>query len=107
MALDLFGEPVAGPALGMGGHQSASAEAEVWLTPPPVLEALGGWESFDLDPCAVMAPRPWPTARQHFTLADNGLMQPWHGRVWCNPPYGGETGRRLHRLADFTQQQPR
>lgn len=24
---------------------------------------------------------------QRFTIADDGLSQPWHGFVWCNPPY--------------------
>jgi hypothetical protein len=23
-----------------------------------------------------------------FTIADDGLQQPWHGRCWMNPPYG-------------------
>lgn len=35
---------------GMGGHHSASPTTEEWLTPPFVLEALGGAGSFDLDP---------------------------------------------------------
>lgn len=71
---------------GMGGHQSAAFETDVWLTPPHILDALG---PFDLDPCASPAPRPWPTAAKHYTREDNGLMMPWHGRVWLNPPYGG------------------
>lgn len=59
---------------------------DVWLTPPPILRALAGTDGFDLDPCASEN-RPWPTARQHFTWRENGLAQPWDGRVWLNPPY--------------------
>lgn len=83
----------------MGGHHSPVSESEVWLTPPGIIEALG---PFDLDPCACMEPRPWPTAREHFTRLENGLAQPWRGRVWCNPPYGGPAILRpwLHRMAD-------
>jgi len=60
------------------------------LTDPKIIETLGGWQSFDLDPAAPVS-RPWPTAKQHYTINDNGLVQPWFGRVWCNPPYGRKT----------------
>jgi hypothetical protein len=70
---------------------------DVWLTPPDILTAVG---PFDLDPCAVTQPRPWPTAARHYVEADNGLTQPWEGFVWCNPPFGPEAGKWLHRLAD-------
>ena len=55
-----------------------------WLTPPWVLEQLG---TFDLDPCAPVN-APWPTARHHFTINDDGLAQDWEGRVFMNSPYG-------------------
>ncbi|MDG4853840.1 MULTISPECIES: hypothetical protein [unclassified Mesorhizobium] len=42
----------------IGSHQSAAAGTDVWLTPPALLAALGGAESFDLDPCAPLD-RPW------------------------------------------------
>lgn len=85
---------------GIGGHQSAKSRTDEWLTPPDVLAALGGAESFDLDPCSPIA-RPWPTARQHFTIEDNGLIQRWHGRVWLNPPYSSTViGLWLGRMAD-------
>jgi hypothetical protein len=71
-------------------------ERDEWLTPPNVLGALG---AFDLDPCAPVV-RPWPMATEHYTAADNGLAKPWRGRVWLNPPYGGETARWMERLAD-------
>jgi len=57
---------------------------DIWLTPRYVLEALG---KFDLDPCAA-SNRPWPTAKNHYTVEDDGLSRPWTGRVWCNPPFG-------------------
>lgn len=54
-----------------------------WLTPPHILRRLG---PFDLDPCAPIN-RPWDTAKHHYTIEDDGLKQPWFGRVFCNPPY--------------------
>lgn len=54
-----------------------------WLTPPELLAKLG---DFDLDPCSPIN-RPWPMAANHYTIEDNGLKQPWFGRVFCNPPY--------------------
>lgn len=91
----LFGEPSA-RRRSMGSHQSASSGSDVWLTPRWILDALG---SFDLDPCAAPDPRPWPTARNHYTADVDGLRQPWAGRVWLNPPYSA-VGRWLTRLAD-------
>lgn len=82
--------------MSMGGHQSAAALKDEWLTPRHVLAALG---PFDLDPCAPQV-RPWDTAARHYTVMDNGLVQPWEGRVWCNPPYGLEAAQWLARCAD-------
>lgn len=85
----------------MGAHQSARPISTIWLTPPPVLAALGGAESFDLDPCAAPAPRPWPTAREHYVEEQDGLSLPWEGRVWMNPPYTSADIRRwMNRLVD-------
>lgn len=72
---------------GMGGHQSSAMLKDEWLTPPHILKALG---PFDLDPCAPID-RPWEMAAKHYTITDNGLLKPWHGRVWLNPPYGPPT----------------
>lgn len=76
------------PRRGMGGHQNPVNEKDEWLTPPAIIDALGGPQSFDLDPCAPIN-RPWPMAKYHYTTADDGLAQSWHrARVWLNPPYG-------------------
>lgn len=67
-----------------------------WLTPPEILHALG---PFDLDPCAPVN-CPWEMAVKHYSIIDMGLMQPWKGRVWLNPPYGLEAAEWLARLAE-------
>ena len=81
---------------GIGGHHSARAGTDEWLTPPAIIKACG---EFDLDPCAPIV-RPWPTAAVHYTVVDDGLSRFWAGRVWCNPPYGRETGKWLAKCAD-------
>ena len=35
-------------------------------------------------------------ARTYFTLSDDGLVLPWRGTVFINPPYGREIGCRYH-----------
>ena len=80
---------------GMGSHESSHMLTSEWLTPPEILEALG---PFDLDPCAPVN-RPWDMAGKHYTVDDNGLIQQWAGRVWCNPPYGVQTSSWLQLLA--------
>lgn len=82
--------------MSMGGHQSAAMLKDEWLTPPEIIHACG---PFDLDPAAPVV-RPWDMAARHLTMHDDGLTQPWNGRVWCNPPYGRDTQRWLARLAD-------
>lgn len=62
--------------------------------PPLIIDALG---AFDLDPCAPVF-RPWPTAAIHYTIEDDGLTKPWAGRVWLNPPFGGEAIKWLRRM---------
>lgn len=68
-------------------YQRAPTGKDEWLTPPEIIKSLG---EFDLDPCSPIN-RPRPTARHHLTIEDNGLIKPWHGRVWCNPPYERRT----------------
>jgi hypothetical protein len=86
----------------IGGHQSPAARTTTWLTPPHVLAALGGAETFDFDPCAAPETRPWPTAlRMNSHLDGDGLSIAWEGRVLLNPPYtSAELGAWLKRLAD-------
>lgn len=83
-------------AKGIGGHTLPNKGAtDSWITPREIVTALG---EFDLDPCQCV-PQPWPCAKAFFTEEDNGLMQPWNGRVWLNPPYS-KAEQFLQRLAD-------
>lgn len=85
---------------GIGSHQSAASKTDNWFTPPALIEALGGVDSFDLDPASHVN-RPWSTARNHYTIEDNGLLREWFGRVWLNPPYSKPlVGRFMSRMAD-------
>lgn len=67
-------------------HTSLS---DLWFTPAAVIaaarELLG---SFDLDPASCAEANENVGASAFFTQADDGLSKSWHGRVWCNPPYG-------------------
>ena len=62
-----------------------------WYTPEWLLKifyAANDDQPFDLDPCSPCHGDKAPVwANEHFTEADNGLDQEWHGRVWMNPPY--------------------
>lgn len=79
------------------GKEKSVGETDVWLTPPYILDALG---DFDLDPCSPVD-RPWDTAKNHYTLKENGLLQPWHGRIWLNPPYGRSMTPWLEKMANY------
>lgn len=87
--------------MSIGKHHSSRAGTTTWLTPPHIIDALGSWEAFDLDPCAAPAPQPWRTAWHMNTLEDgDGLAIDWSGRVWLNPPYSTvEVNAWLDRLA--------
>ena len=65
-------------------HQKKGiVSSDEYYTPPHIIEALG---HFDLDPATPPDPR-WRTADVMYTKDDDGLAQPWFGRVFLNPPY--------------------
>lgn len=81
--------------MSLSSHQKNGGHDE-WLTPPTLIAQLG---PFDLDPCSPVV-RPWDTAKNHFNRDHDGLVQPWRGRVWLNPPFGREAVKWLRKMAD-------
>jgi hypothetical protein len=66
-----------------------------WLTPPGFLRKLG---TFDLDPCAH--PKQfYRTAQVMIAPPADGIESTWEGRVWLNPPYGGQIALWLEKMA--------
>jgi len=74
---------------------SNTENKDEWLTPPEIVKSLG---LFDLDPCQPIKP-PFTHAVKGFNINDDGLSKDWHGRVFCNPPYGRETFKWLDKLS--------
>lgn len=83
------------PSIAPPSYTRNDETTDSWITPPEIIEDLG---PFDLDPCAS-DPQPWPTAAKQYTEADNGLLMPWNGMIWCNPPYGKRMTHWLNRMA--------
>ena len=60
-----------------------------WYTPRWLFDLLD--IEFDLDPASSPPELSAVPARRMFTVEDDGLSQPWEGRVWLNPPYSKPT----------------
>jgi 23S rRNA G2445 N2-methylase RlmL len=63
------------------------SETKEWYTPEFIFKALN--LTFDLDVASPgLDKTPWIPAKKAYTIVDDGLVQPWFGHCWCNPPYG-------------------
>ena len=65
-------------------------------TPQFLFDKLDRQFRFKLDVCAT--PQNTKCSR-YFTLADDGLKQPWSSANWMNPPYGREISKWIQRAS--------
>lgn len=74
-----------------------SSKSSEWRTPLNLLEGyVYRFAPVDLDPCSADS---HVNAKRYYTEAENGLIQPWHGFVFMNPPYGREVGNWCEKAA--------
>ena len=59
--------------------------SDEWYTPAILFNQLG--LIFDLDVASPIDNKSHVPADRRYTMEDDGLSQPWLGRVWMNPPY--------------------
>lgn len=56
-----------------------------WITATIAETLPTDGDKFDLDPAS--GAEDTPHAHERYTESDDGLKTPWHGWVWCNPPW--------------------
>jgi ParB family chromosome partitioning protein len=79
------------------GHNSGKYE---WYTPKKFIDAARNvMGSIDLDPASSEIANKVIQSTKIYTEQDSGLVHPWSGNVWMNPPYNnslvGEFTRKL------------
>jgi site-specific DNA-methyltransferase (adenine-specific) len=77
-----------------------SSASDEWSTPADLFAELDSEFGFTLDPCATSENAKCPS---YFTRAENGLAQPWTGRVFCNAPYGRVIGDWIRKAWESVQ----
>jgi len=69
-------------------HRAQGTGENEWYTPKKYLDmARAVLGEIDLDPASSDKANETVGARRFFSKNDDGLSQPWGGKVWLNPPY--------------------
>jgi hypothetical protein len=89
--------------------EAAVAQTAEWLTPPEIFHGGPGGHPrglrlvFDLDPCSPGPGLCHVPARHVYTKVDNGLILPWRGTTFCNPPFNMSEGAKRNGIIPWLQ----
>ena len=85
----------------MSGKIGSEKEKSVeWYTPKWIFDYLD--ISFDLDPASPSDHETFVPAAIKYTKEEDGLLMPWRGRVFMNPPYGTETPKWMEKFINHS-----
>lgn len=72
-------------------HVANNSGNNEWYTPKEYIEAAKKvMGTIDLDPASCETANKIVQAKIFYTTEDNGLLKPWFGNVWLNPPYSAD-----------------
>lgn len=78
-----------------------SSRSDLWETPQDFFEKLNEEFHFDLDVCAIPENA---KCERFYSPEQDGLLQPWIGNVWCNPPYGRDIAKWIDKAQNEIKQ---
>lgn len=80
-------------------RQKHNTGLEEWYTPDFILTAVRCLFDIDLDPASSIVANESVNAAKIYTKDDDGLIQPWEGNIFLNPPYArGVVGKFADKL---------
>ena len=78
-----------------------------WYTPAGVVGAARAvMGRIDLDPASTPKANETVQAKAIYTVEDDGLIQPWRGRVFLNPPFSAQLKRAFTVIACASRSHP-
>lgn len=84
-----------GPSSALHSHESPD-----WYTPATIVDAARTvMGSIDLDPCTDFEAQKTVKATRYYLPPEDGLLHPWEGNVFINPP-GGQVNVFWKKLMD-------
>ena len=70
------------------GQPQTELTSDDFYTPRWVFDTMG--LHFELDVASPPGGPPFVPCSRYFTQEDDGLAQPWEGRIWMNPPFSSQ-----------------
>jgi hypothetical protein len=80
-------------------HGMGASKVVTWNTPQDIVnDVVTTLKYIDIDPASNDKTNPNVPAHIHYTQDENGLLYPWRGKIYLNPPYGKVIGLWTEKL---------